>query len=276
MARLGTRRSPWTRRRDRWIAVSIAGSVCIAGLLVWASSDSASTRQATATAPSPTLEQPREVPESFTELWRASSPSTSTPVAVNGTAVTGEDGAVTGRDARSGAQRWHYARELELCAISGQWDSVTVMHRSSGWCSEVTQLNADTGERTAQRNGNAESGAELIGDGSHLVATGSHLLNVWSEDLVRTMEYGDVPTIINPGNQPRPDCEHSSAAVASGHIAVIERCPDEGADRLSVLTTTNHIEDEARDDEPDVTFSRLLDGGQARIVALSEDRKSVV
>ncbi|MDV6013874.1 PQQ-binding-like beta-propeller repeat protein [Haloechinothrix sp. LS1_15] len=250
-------------------AVAVAVLAAAAAGVVWITSDSAATEQRTATEPAPSLEEPEAVPDSFTELWNASSGATVEPVAVGGTAITAGDGVVVGRDARTGEHRWSYRRDLALCSVIAVDGEVTAAYRKGEHCSEVTQLDGRTGNRTAQRTGEADSEIRLLSDGSHLVAAGPTLLNAWSQDLVRTMEYGDVPAPAHPGRQPRPDCRYGSVAVAAGQVGVVERCPEDDAERLTLVATTHQVDDELRSEEPDVLFSELLDGESAQVVALS-------
>ncbi|WP_051400276.1 Rv3212 family protein [Haloechinothrix halophila] len=273
-----TRRSPWTSTRDRAIAVILTLAVVGAGLLIWLTSDSRATHAETADgAPTPPA-APSEVPDGLEEVWRAPSAATPRPVTDGASVVTGDGGAVIGRDPLTGRERWRYERDRELCTVSDAWSTAMALyarHSAAGnWCSEVTQLDMGTGERTAQRNGNAELGTQLIDDGSHAVTTGKNLLNVWSQNLVRTMEYGEVPAPVEPGRQPRPGCDYGSVAVSSGKIGVIERCDDDATDRLTVFGTTNTVDGETKSDQPKVFFTTLLDSENARVVALVDRHES--
>ena len=72
------------------------------------------------------------------------------------------------------------------------------------------------------------------------------------------------------GRQPRPNCESTGFAATSGRLAVLQRCPDEPADRLTVL-----IPDGAEADKPQEEFSVPEASGtvsNATLVAVSDDR----
>ncbi|MGH3520446.1 MAG: Rv3212 family protein [Haloechinothrix sp.] len=263
------RRSPWTSPRDRVIAVAIALGVATTGMVVWATSDSVGTESTVARTPARPLDTPSRVPNSFTELWRAPSAATPVPVAQGSTVVTGDSGEVIGRDPLSGFQRWRYARDTPLCTVAGEWSKAIAVFTKGNGCSEVTALDADTGRRAAQRNGDAEAGTQLLSDGSHLVTTGTRLINVWSQELLRAMEFGELPAPVNPGKQPRAGCEFSSIAIAHGKIGTVARCPGEAAARLIVFTTTHYEKDESRSDEPKELYSAALPSGPARVVAIS-------
>ncbi|MEU3275281.1 hypothetical protein ABZ639_30890 [Saccharomonospora sp. NPDC006951] len=278
------RRSPWHRRGDRIAAALIAVVSLTAGLVIWAFSDNRATSQEIA-GPAPALPPaPREVPAQLAEIWRADSPDAPVPVTEQNSVITASGGEVSGRDPLTGETRWRYARDLRLCTVSGSWDRVLAVYRKDTGCSEVTQLDADTGKRTAQRNGDAELGTRLIGDGNHVTTTGKHLLNTWRSDLVKSMEYGQVYAPQNPEKQPRTGCVYSSVAAAAGKVGVVERCDNDGetasaprqaqepaaGDRLTVLKAAG---EEA--DEPEELFSTLLPGAQGVLVAMSADHSAV-
>jgi hypothetical protein len=82
-----------------------------------------------------------------------------------------------------------------------------------------------------------------------------------------------LPAIVNPNKQPRTECQYGSVATGAGKIGVIERCPADTGDRLTVFRTTNG---DNKADEPMVVFSVIVGSSQARVVALSDQRTAVV
>jgi len=232
--RVKARRSPWNRGRDRMIAALIAVVVVAVALVVGMTSDSAATDHTEADPPPPLPAAPDRVPGSMAELWSARSGAAPVPVAAGDTVATADGGEVDGRDPLTGRIRWHYTRDLPLCTLDSVWGRLNAVYAKSRGCSEVTQLDPGTGRITAQRNGNAELGTQLVDDGSHVTATGKQLLTTWRDDLVQSAEYGQVPALVNAGKQPRTGCTYGTVAAASGKIGVIERCPGDPADRLTV------------------------------------------
>ncbi|MGY6655969.1 Rv3212 family protein [Amycolatopsis sp. TRM77291] len=266
------RRSPWNRPRDRVIAAAIVVVVAVTGVVIGVTSDNAATvAQVAATLPPGLPPAPAEVPGSLSELWQAPSSATPVPIGEANSVVTADKGEVLGRDPYTGEVRWRYSRDLELCTVALAGIKVDAVYRKDTGCSEVTQLDAGTGRRTAQRNGDAELGTRLVVDGSHVTTTGKKLLNTWRDDLVKSMEYGQVPAIVNPNKQPRTGCTYGSVAAAAGKIGVIERCPGDPADRFTVYRATN---DEA--DDPKVDYSTVLAGKNAKVVAMSGDLALIV
>ncbi|MEC3979256.1 Rv3212 family protein [Amycolatopsis sp. H20-H5] len=265
-----SRSSPWNRGRDRLIAATIAVVVLITASIIALTSESNATDTTVATTPVPLPAAPGAVPGSLTELWQARSAATPTPIGESDTVVTADDGEVAGRDPLTGKIRWHYSRDLQFCTVADGFSKVNAVYRNGDSCSEITQLDPATGRRTAQRNGDAELGTQLIGDGGHVTATGKKLLNTWRDDLVLSVEYGKVPAIVNPDKQPRTGCTYGTVAAAASKVGVIERCEGDPADRLTVFKTNGE-----HSDAPQSVFSSVLAGRQAKVVAMSGDFTAV-
>ncbi|SFK23846.1 Rv3212 family protein [Amycolatopsis sacchari] len=269
------RRSPWSRPRDKVIAVLIAVAVVAVGVTVWANSESRATISETA-GPAPALpEVPAAVPAQLSELWQAPSGAAPEPIAAGKSVVTADGGELAGRDPLTGQVRWRYARDLQLCTAAEGWSRAVALFRKDGLrgetgCSEVIALDPDTGHREAQRTGSAQLGAGLVADSSYVTAFGHTLLNTWRDDLVETVEYGQVPALVNPGKQPRTGCTYGSVAMASSRVGVIERCPGDPGDRLTVYRAAPKDAD-----QPQVSFSTLLPGVSGRLVAMSGDYVAV-
>jgi hypothetical protein len=90
-------------------------------------------------------------------------------------------------------------------------------------------------------------------------------------DLVKTLEYGAVPIQVQVKAQPRAHCAHASTAIGGDRLGLVERCPGELGDRLTLVATDG----EKGAEEPEVEFSVLLPGPGAVIVAVSAERVAV-
>lgn len=269
---------PAPERRTRWDVIA-AAALAVAVLAVWAAlwwtSDARHTTLTTAPDPAPgntaatTRAGAAHVPVALTEAWRASSPATPVPLVQASTVVTGVAGMVSGRDLRSGALRWSYRRNRSLCTVASAFHQVVAVYQRGDTCSEVTTLDWARGRRGPQRTGPVQTPIHLVAAGDQVAASGAHYLEVWRSDLVRTLSYGRVPTPAQPATQPRPDCLHGSMALGDGKLAVVEQCPGERI-RLTVQRS-----DPKDPEQPEVIFSTLLPGQQARVVAVSGDRVAV-
>lgn len=252
----------------------IAVAVLTASFLLWRFSDARATVSQPAVGEPPALTVPTALPLSLGQAWSAPSGAAPSPLVAGSTVVTADGREVVGRDPFTGAPRWRYARDIDLCTATSAWgNALTVWSKDPRYCSEVTAIGGDSGKRANQRNGDAERGTRVLFDGTHATAIGGRYLETWRSDLVRTTQYGAVPTPVNPGKQPRSGCTYVSVAVAANQIGLIERCPSDGdnADRLTVLRA-NPKEAE----QPEVVYSVPLLVPAALVVAVSSQRTVVL
>ncbi|HVE96739.1 MAG TPA: hypothetical protein VNA67_07135 [Pseudonocardiaceae bacterium] len=270
-------------RLDVIVTAVLAVAVVAVSSALWWTSDARHTTLTTTPAPKAAGSKAAantRVPSSLAEAWRAPSPATPVPLVQGGTVITGDGGVVAGRDLSSGAVRWSYRRDRPLCTVAAAFQQAVAVHQRGDTCSEVTALNWADGRRGPQRTGPVEAPTRLVANGNRVAASGQRYLEVWRSDLVRTLVYGRLPTPVQPGAQPRPDCIHGSmalglavgfggAAGSEGRLAVVEQCPGERV-RLTVQRSNPK-----QPDRPEVDFSTLLSGTQARVVAVSRDRVAV-
>lgn len=265
-------RFPFHRPID-YIVVVVLALGSIATCVVLANrSDAHNTTLVTGPAAVGQAAQPTVFPPSLGEVWQQPSSATPAPVVAGPTVVTADGSSVIGRDPITGQQRWRYTRDLPLCTVTAAWNYVlAVYHR--GNCNEVTALDDTTGARGPQRNGDAQLGTRLVYDGTYVTTTGPTLLDTWRSDLVQTMQYGTVPDFQNPNRQPRTGCTYGSVAATPGQIGVIERCPGDSGDRLTVYHASNS---QGNADTPQVVFSTALSVHGARLIGLNSQYTAVV
>ncbi|MGV9863775.1 Rv3212 family protein [Rhodococcus koreensis] len=225
-------------RADLIAAAGVAVAVVVALTVVWFRSDARGTTSVTAAEPPPALVTALTVPETLSPIWDSATSATTAPLVVGGAVVTAEGGDVVGRDRMSGAELWRYERDLDLCGVTASWEKVVAVYRDDRGCSQVTELDGGTGERLAQRNSDADPAVTLTADGTYVASRGDRRLELWRSDLVRTVEYGRVDAPVNPKKQPRSGCTLIDAGSSSSRLSVLERCPGEVADRLTVMNTS--------------------------------------
>ncbi|WP_367132150.1 PQQ-binding-like beta-propeller repeat protein [Saccharothrix sp. HUAS TT1] len=259
----------WRTRGDFIGLALVVVGVLVATLTVWLTSDARNTVSQTGPSAITPLQPVTAMPPTLAESWRAPSGATPVPVNLDSVVVTGDGGEVVGRDALSGDVRWRYARDWPLCTVTTAWGRVFAVHRKDTNCSEVTTLETGSGKRGPQRNGDAELGARLLNEGSHVLTTGGSYVEVYRrDDLVRSMEYGALRAIVNPGKQPRTGCTYHSFAVTGGKVALIERCPaQDPSDRLTILKPNPE-----KSDEPQVITTVLTGETGARVIAVTANR----
>ncbi|WP_238412747.1 Rv3212 family protein [Saccharothrix deserti] len=262
----------WRTKGDFIGLTLVVVGVLVASLVVWLTSDARNTTSQTGPSQITPLQPLTTLPPSLSEIWRAPSSATPVPVNLDSIVVTGDGGEVVGHDALTGDVRWRYARDWPLCTVSTAWGRVFAVHRKDTNCSEVTTLDTASGKRGPQRNGDAELGTRLLNEGSHVLTTGETFAEVYRrDDLVRSMEYGQLRAIVNPNKQPRTNCTYGSFAVTGGKIALIERCPTQDpSDRLTVLKPNPE-----KSDEPQVISTAVIGEKNARVIAVTANRVAV-
>ena len=267
------------RRSDVVVAVLLAVLLVGGAVVLWGMSPAARTTSTPSPVPIEPPPPAAGAPAALAEVWRAVSIATSVPVVAGSAVITAEGSRVVGRDALTGNEHWSYQRDRELCALGsgfpgaddGRGRVLALYAGTDDWCSELTALRPDTGERATASNPEARRGTRLLADGSFVLATGTDYIEVMRSDLVKTLEYGNAPTPVQPGRQPRPGCTYGSVTLTTDRLGVIERCPGEPTDRLTVVAPDG----EGDADQPEVEFSVALPSPGAVLVELSADRAAV-
>lgn len=262
-------------RADLIAAAAIAITVAVAIGIVWWTSDARATVSHPAAAEIKRATTANRVPDALSARWSADSPQTSGPVTAGGTVVSGNGHDVIAHDPATGNQLWSYARDnRNLCGVIGFNQQATAVFRDGRGCGQVTMIDGQTGRRGPLRSSGNDPQVTLSTDGTYILALGSTRLELWRSDLVRTLEYGRVDAPLNPNSQPRSGCTLKSGAVGASVLAVLEVCPGEQGQRLTLLKPTPKEQD-----KPEVLYSAVLPGiepGMAAKVLAVSDTKSAV
>lgn len=248
-------------------AAAIAVVVIVALALVWWTSDARATQSEPAMSSAPTLAAADSVPSSVKQLWAAPSSKTSRPVVVSSTVVTGDGREMVGRDPLTGAQRWRFARDRDLCSISWVYDLAVAAFKDGRGCGQVSTVNASTGKRGPTRTAFADDHVELSTDGTTVLSAGPTKIEMWRSDMVRTLAYGDTDAPINPPVGPNPPCQFLSTAASSSAASVLESCPDQTEIRLTLLRVSKEdvVPDQRFVPQPDLK----VDSG-AKVLTVSD------
>ncbi|MFD0363746.1 hypothetical protein ACFQZZ_20045 [Nocardia sp. GCM10030253] len=259
-------------RADIISAVAIAVLVAIAAALVWARGDASGTESVTAEHPVSTPTAADQLPTTLRELWHAPDGATARALVAAGAVITGDDGTVTGRDPRTGVQLWRYRRDMPLCGVESQFGTVVAVYRDQRGCSQATLLAGEDGARRTARSSYMDETLRLSVDGTYVLAQGPQRLELWRSDLVRTLEYGYVDAPVNVKTQPRKGCSLLSAGSSATRLAVLERCPEDPADRLTVLNPAPKDNTVPEEHGSHVLIGPGTDSADARVIAVSDNR----
>jgi hypothetical protein len=259
-------------KADLLAAAALLTVVATTAALIWWTSDARATISRTsmpASNPTPA----RAVPGSLRELWRADSPATAQPVAVGGSVVTGHGRVVEGRDPVTGAVRWSYSRDSDLCGVSWVYRFAVAVYRDDRGCGAASTLDGSTGQRGPARSSYSNRRVELSSDGTTVLSAGDTRLELWRSDMVRMLSYGEIDARVKPSSKGlHTGCRLASAAASSSAVSVFEACGRQADLRLTLLRPAKE------EDEPDqhnVAEPGIGADSGAKILTVSETRTAV-
>jgi hypothetical protein len=233
-------------KADMVAAAAIGLAVATAAALIWWTSDARATVSRPAAVPAPSPTPARLVPAAFRQLWTAASAATSRPVVVGGVVVTGDARRVDGRDPGTGAARWSYARDADLCAVSWVYRYAVAVYQDDRGCGQVSTIDGSTGRRGPARSGYADKHVDVTSDGTTVLSAGRTRLEMWRSDMVRMLAYGETDARVKPSSQGlHTGCALLSAAASSSAVSVLASCPRQHDLQLTLLRPSKE------DDEPD-------------------------
>lgn len=225
-------------RRDLLTAAVITVVLVVVAVIVLLNGSAARSEFATADEAQPEYGPALEAPTSLRPLWSHASAGSGAPLTTGGNLVTvTPDGRLVGRDAGSGAEQWSYTHAGRLCDAAYFSDSLVAAFDGASGCSDVTALDPTTQEYASTRQSAFPETMELIGTWDHMLALSPERLEIWRNDLVRTVEYGAVTAPQESGMQPRSGCTLGTADLTDERFAVAERCPTDESVRLTVSDT---------------------------------------
>jgi len=259
-------------RGDILAAVTIVAILAVGGALIWWNSDARATISRPAATPAPTISAARAVPTNLRQLWSAPSPQTDAPVIVASTVVTGDGHEMVGRDPATGQQRWTFARDRDLCALTWVYDLAVAAYPDSRGCGQVSTVQARTGERGPTRTSYADKQVELSTDGTTVLSAGPTRIEMWRSDMVRTLAYGDIDAPINPPVPPNPPCRFLSTAASSSGASILETCSTFPDVRLTLLKVSK---EDVEPEEKYVQQPGLKPDSGAKVLAVSDLRTAV-
>ena len=258
---------------DLRAAAAIAAIIVAVIALIWWKSTARTTisRPAQSTAPTPVAA--KEVPDVLRQRWTAQSSRTLAPVVVGGTVVSGDGHTMTGLEPETGGQRWTYARNEDLCAVSYVYDLALAVYPDSRGCGQVSGVTAATGRRGPTRTSYSDKQVVVTSDGSAALSYGPTRLELWRSDLVRLLSYGEIDARVKPVNTGiGTGCTLMSAAGTDGRAAVLEACKGENDLRLTLIKAAKE------EDEPDtkrVPLPGVAADSDARVLAVTNTTTAV-
>ena len=261
------------RSRRDWIACGVITAVAILGVLgVFLT---APIRNSTLSVANADYTEGAQIPligETYHEAWRAPADSINhAPLALNGLVISTNQGddstTIQALDASNGAVVWTYTRDVPLCSLSKAWGTIVADFRTGVGCGDVVSINSASGTYHSTRSSLASTDVVPISSNDRVGIVSQERVELWRSDLVRTVEYGDVPAKAEPAQQPHEECEISSALTRQELLAVVEACPGED-NTYEYVRLQKTTPEESR--KPEISSDIALPGTGNEIVAIGE------
>lgn len=274
--------APLRRTRGDLIATGVIALVC-AIALIWAYF-SAPIRQAELTPATEEVPHQGElavVPATLTESWRVTDESPrKRPLVVNGLIITYADHTITARKADK-TEVWSYKRtDAELCGLTSlsndPADKVVAIYRSPAGCGDVVAINSATGQYDRTRSAPAPDEVVTINSNDRVGTVASTRTELWRDDLVRTVEYGEVEAPQEGDMQPHPECEITSAMTRKELLALTEKCEDGTYLRFQDTTPEDPRKPEMRKESVKIPDGSYLVAIEVDAAAIYDPAESVV
>lgn len=237
-------RSPWgvpverRTRRDLIVTAVIATAVIVVAAIVLLTGSAAQSAFRIADSEQTEYGPAADAPLSSQPLWSHESAGSGAPLTTKGNLVTVDPtGRLVGRDPGSGEEQWSYTHDGRLCAAAYYSDSIVAAFDGASGCSDVTALSTTTQQYRSTRQSSFPETMQLTSTWSHVLALSPQRLEIWRDDLVRTVEYGAVEVSQEPDAQPRSGCTLGTADLTDERFAVTERCPTDDSVRLTLSGT---------------------------------------
>ena len=235
------------RTTDRLVALVLALLVAAVGTWIYLTSDNRATADITGHA-APIPDAATAVPTSLRQVWTAATDATlGAVVSPLGVVVTTARHGVSALDASTGRPRWSYTRANRDLCTAGTGDTqptpmsqgggvrgIATVFEENGYCSQLMTLDAVTGDRSKVRISPLPAGGSLAFGDPYAGWLSPQLVEVWRNDLVRTIQYGVQPNPTNPSSS-HEGCTITDLALAQTQFATVEHCAAKGATARVVL-----------------------------------------
>ena len=264
-----------------WVAVgaiSAVSAIALAGAFVTApirqaelspAADTVADTEADASA-EPLDSIPARLTESFS-LPNTEVPGQSRAVSSQGMLIT-HDGDTLTATSPTGETAWTYRRgDAELCSLGTAWNKIVATYRTGNGCGDVVALDAASGQYDSTRSARSAEEVVPISSNSNVGTVSTERIELWRDDMVRTVEYGEVDAKQEPDQQPHENCTITSALMRTENLAVTESCPDSPNSTWLRIQKTTPEDSRA----PEITRDIEINDPGARLVAVGQEAAAV-
>lgn len=210
------------------------------------------------------------MPRAMVEAWSAHTDSDRLITAEGGVMLL--DGTrATMVNAQDGQQRWHYDQDRRICGLArpAQWARVILVFQSPKGCGEAISFSAATGQYAYTRSALAPTDVEVF-DANRTAGTLSpQRVELWRDDLVRTVEVGQQEAPHQPHQQQYLECQFTSALSFADLLVTAQQCPDTSKKVVRFLATT------PKDSEEPETLHEFTVPPQAEVIAVQREAAAI-
>lgn len=263
--------------RKNWIATSVITAISVVAVsAAWATAPIRNAELSPATQQYQAQAAPTTIPADLTPSWTGPADAFNTkPIIADGVVITadtsGSTGAktvITGVNPSTGQALWTYSRDEELCSLGQAWKKAVVDFRTGVGCGDVVAIDAQKGTYARTRSAIASDNPVPISSNDRVGIVGEDRVELWRNDLVRTVEYGDVEAKQEAGYQPNEDCTIRSALTRKELLAVVEQCGN-----VSWLRMLKATPEDSR--KPEIIGETVLASPEGQVVAISQNGAAV-
>lgn len=260
------------RRRDLIVVAVLSVLTLFAVVVAWASAPIRHTHFNAYVEQVASASPPEAIPSEATAIWHAGAiPGTVRPVVFSNQILTTDGAEIVARTG-DGEPTWSYERPEELCSAMSVWSKATLVFASGRGCGEVVTFKGEEPGYAATRAAHASDHVVPLYSLDRAGIVAHDRVELWREDMVRTVEYGDVPAPHESDQQPNPGCTIDSALTRKENLAVIERCDDTYWLRIMETTPEDaRVPEITAEVELGETATHVVAIGQQRVKVLTED-----
>ncbi|MBC2682082.1 hypothetical protein [Corynebacterium anserum] len=210
-----------------------------------------------------------------TQLPKHLSPAWEAPTTADRQLVAGANGVLSIRgtrvsmlDARTGKERWHYDQQREICGVASpsRWTEVVVVFRSPKGCGEAISFDMASGQYAYTRDALAQDDVTVFAGDTRAGTISPRRIEIWRDDLVRTVEVGYQEAPTQPDQQKYVNCSFTSAQTYATMLATASACPDDDSKKLVRLLDTTP----EKSDQPEIYHEFTVPAG-AEVVAAAQN-----
>lgn len=208
------------------------------------------------------------IPERLTTAWESTTSADKQLVAGADGVLQIEGTRVTMLDASTGTKRWHYDQQRDICGVASPtlWKEAVVVFRGPKGCGEVISFDLASGQYAHTRDALAQDDVTVFEGNRRAGTISPKRIEIWRDDLVRTVEVGYQEAPSQPDQQKHLECSFTSAQTHETMLATAATCEGEESKKLVRLLDTTP----EKSDKPEAFHEYTVPVGAEVIAAAKE------